>query len=114
MQTVEQALVYLCDADEVPPDTARRAEPAGLPALAVFNLDGRFYVTDDRCTHGEASLCEGEIDGGEVECPFHQGTFDIRTGRATGAPCRVALRTWQVVMVDRRVHVRMPHEGAQP
>ncbi|WP_207958618.1 non-heme iron oxygenase ferredoxin subunit [Pigmentiphaga sp. D-2] len=103
----QATLRFLCGTDEVAPNTARRAEVEGLPALAVYNLDGEFFVTDDRCTHGEASLCEGEIDGGDIECPFHQGTFDIRTGKPTGAPCRIALKTYPVVIRDGSVHVRI-------
>ena len=95
-------------APRVPANTARRVDIPGFPALAVFNPDGSFFVTDDRCTHGEASLCEGEIDGDTVECPFHQGTFDIRTGKPTGAPCRIALRTYDVTVEQGGVHIRQP------
>ena len=53
--------VELCKADQVAPGSALRVEAAGL-TVAVFNLDGTFYVTDDSCTHGPGSLSEGEID----------------------------------------------------
>lgn len=100
-------VLTLCAADDVPLNGSLRIEPeAGLPALAVFNLDGIYYVTDDRCTHGEASLCEGEVDGDLVECPFHQGTFDIRTGEAVGAPCRIALRTYATSVMAGKVCIQ--------
>ena len=69
----------LCGADEVAPGTALKVEAGGL-TLAVFNLDGQFYVTDDACTHGPGSLSEGEIFDDIIECNFHQGQFCIRTG----------------------------------
>ncbi|CAN7754963.1 non-heme iron oxygenase ferredoxin subunit [Cupriavidus necator] len=108
METTAHALHFLCRAEEVAANTSRRVDIPGFPALAVFNLDGSFFITDDRCTHGEASLCEGEIDGDLVECPFHQGTFDIRTGKPTGAPCRIALRTYEVAVEQGGVHIRQP------
>ena len=76
----------------------------GYPPLAVFHLeDGEFYVTDDTCTHGDASLADGEIDGCEVECPFHAGTFDVTTGEPCSAPCSVRLKTYQSIVRDGAV-----------
>lgn len=87
--------VGLCSADEVVPDTPVRVVVNGT-AYAVFNLGGQFYATQDECTHGPGSLAEGFVVGCEIECPFHQGRFDIRTGQATAAPCTAALRVWTV------------------
>ena len=69
----------LCATGEVAPGTALKIEIEDL-ALAVFNVDGEFFVTDDLCTHGPGSLSEGYIDGDVVECNFHNGQFNIRTG----------------------------------
>ncbi|MFT8245862.1 non-heme iron oxygenase ferredoxin subunit [Roseomonas sp. BN140053] len=100
--TVEAGLVALCDAAEVSEDTPVRADVAG-ESFAVFLLEGEFYVTQDLCTHGPGSLSEGFVEGCEIECPFHQGKFDIRTGAATYAPCTEALRTWSARLVDGKV-----------
>jgi nitrite reductase/ring-hydroxylating ferredoxin subunit/putative sterol carrier protein len=78
-------LRLLCNASEVQPGTAKRIVVGGL-ALAAFNLDGEFYVTDDTCTHGFASLSEGIVDGHIIECPWHGGTFDIRSGGPDRSP----------------------------
>ncbi len=69
--TAPATLHPLCAPGDVPAGGCRRIELAGRPPLAVFHLNGRFYVTDDTCTHCDASLCDGEIDGydGVVECP---------------------------------------------
>ena len=56
--------------------------------VAVYLVDGTVYATANRCTHGDASLCEGFLEGYEIECPFHQGRFDVRTGAATAPPPR--------------------------
>lgn len=72
----EAGLEALCDASDVEEDTPVRAELHG-EAYAVFLVEGRFYVTHDLCTHGPGSLSEGFVEGTEIECPFHQGKFDI-------------------------------------
>jgi ethylbenzene dioxygenase ferredoxin component len=95
-------LVTLCDAADVTPDMPLRVEVADV-AYALFNLDGQFYATQDQCTHGPGSLAEGFLVGAEIECPFHQGRFDVRTGRATAAPCTQALRIWTVHAIEGRL-----------
>jgi nitrite reductase/ring-hydroxylating ferredoxin subunit len=85
--------VELCKADQVSPGTALRVEAGGL-TVAVFNLDGTFYVTDDACTHGPGSLSEGYIDGDVIECNFHNGQFDIKTGEVVAPPCMIAVKTY--------------------
>lgn len=64
--------------------------------IAIYNLAGQFYATDDRCTHAEASLSEGQIQGDEIVCPLHFATFDIRTGACTGPPATDDVRTYPV------------------
>ncbi len=66
--------------------------------IALYRLSDGFFATDDCCTHGEASLAEGEIEDGEIVCPFHLGKFDIRSGAPTAAPCTRAIRTYPVIM----------------
>ena len=86
--------VELCKADQVAPGSALRVEAAGL-TVAVFNLEGTFYVTDDSCTHGPGSLSEGYIDGDVIECNFHNGQFDIKTGEVVSPPCMIPVKTYR-------------------
>lgn len=74
-----------------------------LPALAVYNVDGDIFVTDNMCTHGNAMLTDGYQDGGIIECPFHGGSFDIATGAAKAFPCQVAIKTYTVTIEDEWV-----------
>ena len=104
MASVSHRLVALCPASDVEPDTPVRVLLDGM-AYALFSLNGQFYVTQDHCTHGPGSLAEGFVMGTEIECPFHQGRFDIRTGHPTGAPCTVALRTWTVHVIDGQIFI---------
>lgn len=84
---------------------------AGLPVdaaghdLAVFQVDSEFFAVDNPCSHGDAKLCDGFVEGHEVECPFHQGRFDLRTGQPTCAPATVPIRVWPVRVLGGRVQV---------
>jgi nitrite reductase/ring-hydroxylating ferredoxin subunit len=94
--------IDLCAADDVPAGEALKVETAGL-ALAVFNVDGAFFVTDDACTHGPGSLSEGYLDGHVIECDFHNGAFDVRTGEVVAPPCMIPVKTYKAVVEDGRV-----------
>ena len=88
-----------------------RVEVSGKP-LAVYNLDGTFYATDDGCTHATASLSEGEIvDDDCIACPVHNGTFHIPTGQAMSFPCEKPLRTYKVVDQGDSVVIDIRHEA---
>jgi biphenyl 2,3-dioxygenase ferredoxin subunit len=89
----------LCKSAEVEPGKAIRIEKDGL-VLAVFNLEGEYFVTDDACTHGPGSLSEGCISGEVVECDFHNGAFNIRTGEVVMPPCMIPLKTYRTVVDD--------------
>jgi nitrite reductase/ring-hydroxylating ferredoxin subunit len=96
--------VQLCKTEDVAPGTALRVEAEGL-TVAVFNLEGQFYVTDDACTHGPGSLSEGYIDGDVVECNFHNGQFDIRTGEVVSPPCMIPVKTYPATVEGGTVFI---------
>ena len=98
--------LVLCNATDVAIGSAIKIERDGLE-LAVFNIDGDFYVTDDQCTHGPGSLSEGYIDGDIVECNFHQGQFNIRTGEVVLPPCFVPVKTYPAVVRDGKVVIEV-------
>ena len=102
--TASPQRIDLCAAAEVSPGSALRVEAAGL-ALAVFNLDGEYYVTDDQCTHGPGLLSEGYIDGDLVECNFHNGQFNIKTGEVASPPCMVPIKTYRTTVENGRVFI---------
>lgn len=94
------------NASQIPPHAAVREDIAGR-ALAIYNLDGEYFATDDTCTHALASLSEGEICGDEIVCPLHFATFNIRTGQCTGGPAVADLRTYAVRVVHDRIHIEI-------
>lgn len=97
-------LLELCATADVAANAVLKVEKNGL-SLAVFNLDGKFYVTDDMCTHGPGSLSEGYIKGDVIECDFHNGAFNIRTGEVVTPPCMIPLRTYATHTVDGTVYI---------
>ena len=99
--------VKLFLASELKANEIRQVELEAREPIAIYNLDGEYFATDDTCTHGNASMAEGDIDGSEVYCPFHMGAFDIRTGEATVAPCSVPLKTYEVVIEDGYLFILM-------
>lgn len=99
----------LCPADEVWEGAIRQAVLPDGRKLALYRLDGELYATDDTCTHGAASLSEdGCVVGDKVECSWHNGQFEIRTGAACAMPCADALKTWPLQIVDGQVCVLLP------
>ena len=68
----------------------------GDEPVCLYKVRGRIFATHDTCTHGQASLADGFIDGEEIECPLHQGKFNIATGKAVGVPCTEDIRTYAV------------------
>jgi len=99
--------VELCKVADVPIGEVRRVEVANL-TVAVYNLDGDVYATDDACTHGPGQMSEGFVDGDVIECNFHQGRFNIRTGEVVGPPCMVPLRTYRTIVENGTVWIELP------
>jgi CDP-4-dehydro-6-deoxyglucose reductase len=80
---------------------------AGGQAVAVFRLGDELFALKDLCTHGNAKLSDGYIEDGCVECPLHQGMFDIRSGAPRCAPVTEAVRSFPVRVAASRVEVRV-------
>jgi len=95
--------VAACSVDQLPPGEAVRID-AAVP-IAVFNADGEFYAIDDTCTHRDASLADGWLEGCVVECPLHASCFDLRTGRPSGPPAKQPVRTHEVTVEEGVVYV---------
>lgn len=85
----------------------------GPLAIAVYRAKGNFYATQDLCTHEHAYLSDGILIDCVVECPFHQGRFDVRTGAALSAPVIVALKTYPLKIVDGKIYVNVSVADAE-
>jgi 3-phenylpropionate/trans-cinnamate dioxygenase ferredoxin subunit len=97
-------MIPVCRLDDLPPGESHRL---GLtPPVSVFHTDdGELYAIDDTCTHQDASLADGWLEGCAVECPLHASRFDLRTGAADCLPARLPVRTHEVVVADGTIHV---------
>jgi naphthalene 1,2-dioxygenase ferredoxin component len=92
--------------DDVPQEDVIGVEAQGRD-IALYGVEGEVYASDGICTHGHARLCDGFLDGYEIECPLHQGKFDVRDGRGTCAPIAQDLRSYPVRIEDGRVFVQI-------
>lgn len=97
-----EELLLLCRQDELEAGSKKLVARAGGD-LVVYNIDGAFYATDDRCTHGLSSLAEGELLGDEIECAMHFGSFDVKTGKPMAPPCSIPIRTYETKIVGDEV-----------
>ena len=99
----------LCYKDDIEPGTARRFD-IGDRRIALVRIDNQFYAIDDRCSHEDYSLSEGEVwsDECEIECPRHGSTFDLVTGAACSLPATKAVAVYEVELVDDEVLVVFP------
>ena len=104
METCE--LRRLCQVSEIAEGTARKVEIEDQQ-LALFNINGTFYATDNRCTHARAFLSEGFIEGDTIECPLHGGRFHIPTGRPLAPPVRTPVRVYPVEVIDNEIYIKI-------
>lgn len=71
--------------------------------IALYEVDGELYATDNLCTHGAARLSDGFLEGREIECPLHQGRFDVCSGKAMCAPVSEDIKTYPVKIENMRI-----------
>ncbi|MEU1317599.1 bifunctional 3-phenylpropionate/cinnamic acid dioxygenase ferredoxin subunit [Streptomyces tibetensis] len=102
-------MIPVCRLEDLPKGESFRVETT--PPVAVFHTDdGDLYAIDDTCTHQDASLSEGWLEGCLVECPLHAASFDLRTGVPTCLPARRPVRTHRVTVDDGVIHLHLAAE----
>jgi 3-phenylpropionate/trans-cinnamate dioxygenase ferredoxin component len=99
-------------ADSLPVGEARKICVPGSGPIAVFHSDDGFHALDDTCSHGQASLSEGWLEGHEIECPVHSGRFDIRTGAPLCFPVTEPVAAYPVDVEDGLLYVVLPEPSA--
>ncbi|MBI5033151.1 MAG: Rieske 2Fe-2S domain-containing protein [Chloroflexi bacterium] len=82
---------------DVPPGKAHVVQANGT-SVAVFNVDGKFFATQEACTHYQGPLSEGTLDGTTITCPLHGSMFDVTTGAVVNGPAKQPLKTFRVTM----------------
>jgi 3-phenylpropionate/trans-cinnamate dioxygenase ferredoxin subunit len=98
--------VRVASTTEIPAGSGKYVDVDGEP-VAIFHVDGSFFATSDVCTHEEASLSEGELEGEIVECPLHGARFNVRTGQVKALPAVTNVKTYPVRVVGSDVEVEV-------
>jgi naphthalene 1,2-dioxygenase ferredoxin component len=75
--------------------------------IALYEMDGEVFATDDICTHAYAKLSDGWMEKGEIECPLHAGRFDIKTGKATAPPCVDDVKTYPARVEGGEIQIKV-------
>lgn len=101
------ASVRVARTEEVPIGKGKVVQAAGK-ALALFNIGGKFYAVDNRCTHVGGPLGEGAVEGNVVTCPWHGSRFDVTTGQVIEPPARRPVATFPVKVVEGAIFVEVP------
>jgi 3-phenylpropionate/trans-cinnamate dioxygenase ferredoxin component len=101
-------LVDICPLEELPPGEKRLVEVEDLE-IGVFNCNGNLFAIEDRCSHDDGELVEGEFDQEDctVECPRHGSRFDLRTGNPVNLPAYVPVDTFPVLVEDGVIRVEV-------
>jgi 3-phenylpropionate/trans-cinnamate dioxygenase ferredoxin subunit len=96
----------VCPVEELPPGTVKIVS-AGPLAVGVYNCGGEYFALEDRCSHDDGPLCEGDWDTEDctVVCPRHGSNFDLRTGRPLTLPAVVPVDTFPVRVVNGMIKV---------
>jgi naphthalene 1,2-dioxygenase system ferredoxin subunit len=86
-------------------------EPLGVEvaghSIALYDIEGQLFATDNICTHAYARLSDGWLDGELIECPLHAARFDVRTGKVLDPPATEDLKTYSVRIVDDEIQVKI-------
>jgi naphthalene 1,2-dioxygenase ferredoxin component len=102
----ETEWVDVLSAGDLPTDDVISVSVGGQE-IAIYTVGDAIYATANICTHGRARLCDGFLDGHEIECPLHQGKFDVRDGKPICEPVTEALRCYSVKVEKGRIYLRV-------
>ncbi len=104
------SLVKVAEVAHVPAGAAKVVHAEGK-TLALFNVGGTFYATDNKCTHVGGPLGEGRLEGNVVICPWHGSRFNVTTGQVVGPPARQPVSTYPVRIQGEAVYVELPESS---
>ncbi len=104
---MDEQWTRLAGVGDVPEGEAAAVELMGLN-LALFHVGDEYFCTDNVCSHAYALLTEGWLEGHLIECPLHNGQFDVRTGKAMGPPVTTDIRSYPVRVEGEDVLIALP------
>ena len=98
--------IFVCDKDKIDFEDLIRFD-YGDKTFCVYNIKDGFFATDGICTHEEVHLEDGLVTDDEIECPMHQGIFNIKTGEVIQDPPCVALKTYDVKVEGDKIYLKI-------
>ena len=98
--------LHVCAADDIDEEDLIRWDHDGK-SFCIYNTEEGFFATDGMCTHEDQHLEDGLVIGTVIECPLHQGRFDIPSGKALSAPVCVDLKTYPVKNEDGEIYIAL-------
>ncbi len=107
MSDLESDWRLVCPANELDEEDVMPFEFNGREYAIYHSIDG-FFASDGMCTHEEEPLADGIVIDNVIECPLHQGRFDLRSGKALSAPVCVDLQTFPVQIHDGDIYIQIP------
>ena len=101
-------VIEICPIAELGPGEMRLVRWEDLE-IGVFNCSGTVYAIEDRCSHDNGTLVEGELDQDNctIECPRHGSRFDLKTGRPMTLPAYVPVDTFAVIIEDEKIKLEV-------
>ena len=101
-------VIEICSTEQLAPGEMRLVEWEDLE-IGVFNCGGTLYAIEDRCSHDNGPLAEGEFDQQQctVECPRHGSLFDLKTGKPLTLPAYVPVETFPVIIEDEKIKLEV-------
>jgi nitrite reductase/ring-hydroxylating ferredoxin subunit len=97
--------VKVASVDEIKPGKMKKVEVNGVE-ICLANVGGKFFAIGNVCTHTGGPLCDGSLEGFEVECPWHGSKFDVRSGKVTNPPAREPEPAFEVKVQGKDVLVK--------
>ena len=91
---------------DIPPNQGKLVEVQGNK-IALFNLEGKYYAIDNTCTHRGGPLCEGELQGDEVTCPWHGAKFKVTSGDVLSPPAPQGVKCFLVRVTGNDLEVEI-------
>ena len=98
--------IYVCNTNEIDLEDLKRFDYENK-SVCIYKLEDGFFATDGICTHEQVHLEDGLVMDGEIECPMHQGIFDIKTGKAKSPPACEDLKTYLVKVEEDKIFIKL-------
>ena len=98
--------IEVAKTNEIESGTGKLIEVGGNE-IALFNCDGSYYAIDNQCTHVGGPLCEGDLEGYKVICPWHGAEFDVKTGSVLGPPAEESVKSYKVRVESDSIKVKV-------